>query len=156
MNFIMRFIDKTTNYANKYAVQKEYDKLKDKLENSVEELHKRIDLYFDEIKQLNQRLNILEANTTKVVLYNSYAEAVAEGIEYSTTSAIIDLLTKNKGKKLHYSNIYDMIKDYNLINKNVSLPSVKATLYGLARQNKISLCDGNKGGLFFIEQKKGS
>lgn len=155
MNFIMRFIDKTTNYANKYAVQREYDKLKDKLENSVEELHKRIDLYFDEIKQLNQRLNLLEKNSQRVEGAIPYVLNGKE-IEYSTTSAIIDLLTKNKGKKLHYSNIYDMIKDYNLINKNVSLPSVKATLYGLARQNKISLCDGNKGGLFFIEQKKSS
>ena len=118
----------------------------------IKELNRRIDLYFDEIKQLNQRLNLLEASNTKVVLYNSYAEE----IEYSTTGAIIDLLAKETGKKLHYSIIYDKIKSYNLINKKVSLSSVKATLYGLARQNKISLCDGNETGMFFIEQKKGN
>ena len=158
MNFILKFLDKTTNYANKHAVQREYDILKTKLEGETEMLNHRVDSWFDSHREhnlfmmkLDQRIKALEDNITKVVLY----ETKHSTIQYTTTDAIMDLLKNINGKKLHYSIIYDKIKSYNLINKDVSFSSVKSLLYGLARKGKIELCDGKDAGMFFIKEKKG-
>jgi hypothetical protein len=160
MNFILKFLDKTTNYANKHAVQRAFDILKTKLEGETEMLNHRIDSWFDSHREhnlfmmkLDQRIKSLEDNISKpkVVLY----ETKHSTIQYTATDAIMDLLKNSNGNKLHYSIIYDKIKSYNLINKDVSFTSVKSTLYGLARKGKIELCDGKEAGIFFIKEKKG-
>lgn len=141
MNFIMKFLDKTTSYANKYTVQREYDKLQE----TVRALQKSLGEIED---SLNQRIFALEEKF-EPKLSNDDAS-------WTTTDAIIDVLTKQDGNKLHYSSIYALIKDYNLINPNVTIQSVSATLYGLARQNRINLCNETETGMFFIKTKKGS
>lgn len=157
MNFILKFLDKTTSYANKYAVQREFDKVADAFKDSVEKINQRIDLYFDEIIQLNQRISVLEeklSSQTKISLYpKQEPSALWQNTLMSTTDAIIHCLKSSNGEKLYYKNIYDIIQSYNLINKNVSIQSVKAILYQLARQKRIVLDNGTETGMFFIKNK---
>lgn len=157
MNFILKFLDRATSYANKYAVQREIDGLKNHFENCVKRIDNRADLYFDEIKESNMRIAVLEdkfSSQTKISLYPKYEPSeLWQNNLMSTTDAVIHCLKSSNGEKLYYKNIYDIIQSYNLINKNVSIQSVKATLYQLARQKRIVLDNGTEAGMFFIEKK---
>lgn len=144
MNFLRK------RFVTDARMVKEMSSIEGQLSTLYSKMIEQKVIFENEIREHDVRINTLEKSAPKVVLYKSHNEE----IEYSTTGAILDLLIKNIGKKLHYSDIYDMIKDYNLINKDVSLLSVKAILYGLARQDKISLHNGNKKGIFFIKRKK--
>lgn len=148
MNFILKFLDKATSYANKYAVQREIDLLKNHFENCIKRVDNRADLYFDEIKELNKRIVALEER-----LKPKPVEPIAMLVPLTTTDAVIKCLREQDGKKLYYKRIYDIIKYYDLINPNVELQSVKATLYQLARQKRIVLDNGTEAGMFFIEKK---
>ncbi len=71
----------------------------------------------------------------------------------STTNAIIQAF-KMSGKTLHYKEIFDIIKNYDLKRPDVTLDTVKGTSYQLARQKKIK--NGKKPGTFYFKEQKDS
>ncbi|MGN6560776.1 MAG: hypothetical protein ACTHJ2_09655 [Candidatus Nitrosocosmicus sp.] len=64
---------------------------------------------------------------------------------WKTTDAIIDILNNSK-KDLHYRKIYTIIKNYNLIQTDLSLQSLKAAMYNLKMSRKIEY--GKEAGTF--------
>jgi len=144
----MWFLSKFVDQKNKKAWEAQgsiNNNLFSAIDVCTKHIDKRTDMYFDEIRELNMRIAVLEEGlNAKPVITGKLTLS-----SMSTTDAIIRCL-KEKGNKLHYSRIYDMIQYYNLTNPNVKLQSVKSILYQLARQNRISLCNGTKTGMFFI------
>ena len=150
MNFILKFLDRATSYANKYAVQKEIDSLRGTIMHFQTLLGEVEDGLSVRIFSLEQKL----ASQPKISLWpKQEPSALWQNTLMSTTDAVIHCLKSSNGEKLYYKNIYDIIQSYNLINKNVSIQSVKATLYQLARQKRIVLDNGSESGMFFIEKE---
>jgi hypothetical protein len=74
-----------------------------------------------------------------------------ENTKTKTTDAIISCLNFS-GNSLHYKEIFDIIKNYKLSKPDVTLDTIRATLYYLVKAKKIK--NGKKTGTFFIKQKK--
>lgn len=156
MNFIMKFLEK--KFATKKDMNCSIDSVAERcmvLQNSLSEnegnVNKNINDIFRSLALLELRISGLEEESVFV-----QAVAGTGGVKLnsiSTTDAIIDVLTHEDGKKLHYSDIYSKMKGYNLINPNVTLQSVKAILYQLARQKRIVLDNGTETGMFFFEKE---
>jgi hypothetical protein len=106
-----------------------------------------------QIDNLTKIVNDLKESQKKLVLYDNAGTYIKKEPLVSTTEAIVYILQSENGKKLHCSDIYSKMTSYNLTNPNVTLQTVKATLYQLARQKRIVLDNGTETGMFFIEKK---
>ncbi len=76
---------------------------------------------------------------------------MAEGI--SNTNAIIQAL-KMSGKSLHYKEIFDIIKNYDLKRSHVTLDTIRGASYQLVKRKKIK--NGKKPGTFYFKEQKDS
>lgn len=156
MNFIMKFLEK--RFVTKKDMNCSIDSVAERcmiLQNSLGEVTGNVS---KNMHELFKSMAILELRISELEEESVFVQAVAGtgGVKLnsiSTTDAIIDVLTHEDGKKLHYSDIYSKMKGYNLINPNVTIQSVKAILYQLARQKRIVLDNGTETGMFFIEKK---
>lgn len=157
MNFILKFLEK--RFANEENVQSGFDAVKVDMQNILSRLDSRVDITDKYFEHLGKRISALEAKYEHKLSNDNDSWLGKDpvnhiGQPWSTTNAIIDVLTKQDGKKLHYSSIYALVKGYNLINPNVKIHSLKTRLYSLARQNRISLCNDTEKclpGTFFIK-----
>ena len=117
--------------------------------DALENCSRHIDALSKRISDLEDKLS----SQPKIVLCDDKernAKLKKASKSMSTTDAIIGIVEFAAGGKLHYTRIYDTLKQ---IKPNVKLQSVKAILYQLARQNEIRLCNGTETGLYFIEKK---
>jgi hypothetical protein len=76
---------------------------------------------------------------------------VAEGI--TNTKAIIQAL-EISGKTLHYKEIFDIIKNYDLKRPHVTLDTIRGASYQLVKRKKIK--NGKKPGTFYFKEQKDS
>lgn len=151
MNFIMKFLKK--RFVTKSDYMEGILSHDSNIRRYLSEAAANQATIFD----LSVRIADLEkkiSSQPKISLYpKQEPTALWQNTLMSTTDAVIHCLKSSNGEKLYYKNIYDIIQSYNLINKNVSLQSVKATLYQLARQKRIVLDNGSEAGMFFIEKE---
>jgi hypothetical protein len=94
-----------------------------------------------EIESLNRKIDGLSKTNS----------IVAEGI--SNTNAIIQAL-KMSGKSLHYKEIFDIIKNYDLKRSHVTLDTIRGASYQLVKRKKIK--NGKKPGTFYFKEQKDS
>jgi len=94
-----------------------------------------------EIESLNRKIDGLSKTNS----------IVAEGI--SNTKAIIQAL-EISGKTLHYKEIFDIIKNYDLKRPHVTLDTIRGASYQLVKRKKIK--NGKKPGTFYFKEQKDS
>ncbi len=130
-------------------LEREIESLKNNDETFIKltkEAEERFSSYY---KPLSDKVDIIIAQKTKQSIGKlAIKEPVSGGM--TTTDAIIKALKKS-GNKLHCKQIFDIIKNYKLINQDVAFDTVKATLYSLVKRKKIE--SGKKPGTFFIKEK---
>lgn len=80
-------------------------------------------------------------------------ETQSKGI--SNTNAIIQAL-KMSGKSLHYKEIFDIIKNYDLKRPHVTLDTIRGASYQLVKRKKIKIKNGKKPGTFYFKEQKDS
>ncbi|MDW0271404.1 MAG: hypothetical protein QN834_08345 [Nitrososphaeraceae archaeon] len=78
-------------------------------------------------------------------------ETQSKGI--SNTKAIIQAL-EISGKTLHYKEIFDIIKNYDLKRSHVTLDTIRGASYQLVKRKKIK--NGKKPGTFYFKEQKNS
>ena len=128
--------------------RKEEDILWEGQRNINNVLAKDLELKRVKIDTLERELGNLKSKIDELSKKN---HIVAEGI--SNTKAIIQAL-EISGKTLHYKEIFDIIKNYDLKRPHVTLDTIRGASYQLVKRKKIK--NGKKPGTFYFKEQKDS
>jgi hypothetical protein len=85
---------------------------------------------------LSKEVFLIDERLKKIEFLVNIPEPEYSDKPWTTTDAILKVLSSTK-RELNFDQIFNSVKKYNLHVKNVSMASVKSTVYGLANKGRV-------------------